>query len=285
MNLYTKKTICYAEEPLPLMLTLYSPENAAPRGLLLYVHGGGLLYGEREDLPDHLVDTLTAAGYLIAACDYRLAPQAKVDDAVSDVVMASTFVQNYCQDYYGQALPFFLWGRSAGAYLTLLTSMELPTAPRGILSFYGYGLFTPYWYDEPSAFYNELPPVDEAVAQKIVGDSPRTNVTPLSGFALYIYARQRGRWHKMTHDADNPRPLFDALASSNRENRPPLFLCHAQDDPDVPYGESLALQARFSDSVLFTAPVNEHDFDREANSLYWPQLRATLLAFLNHLTA
>ncbi len=139
--------------------TVYADSSATPRACILYFHGGGLLYGERDDLPKLHIDTLTGAGYIIISYDYPLAPAAKLNTILDDV---SSSISHYveCSDMYGGSeLPFFLWGRSAGAYLCLLAAAQgdLPTAPKGILSYYGYGFLCDGWFEAPSSFYCSLP--------------------------------------------------------------------------------------------------------------------------------
>ena len=142
--------------------TIYADSSAVPRACILYFHGGGLLYGERDDLPKLHIDTLTGAGYIIISYDYPLAPAAKLNTILDDVSSSISHYVEYSDMYCGCELPFFLWGRSAGAYLCLLAAAQgdLPTAPKGILSYYGYGFLCDGWFDTPSSFYCSLPPVE-----------------------------------------------------------------------------------------------------------------------------
>ena len=116
--------------------TVYFDTDHKPKACILYFHGGGLLYGTRTDLPEFHRTSMTEAGYCIIAFDYPLAPSAKLDLILDDVCAS---INHYIEDfssYYAaftetpsesqtapaptEALPYFLWGRSAGAYLSLL---------------------------------------------------------------------------------------------------------------------------------------------------------------------
>ena len=55
----------------------YDPETES-RACLLYFHGGGLVYGSKEDLPALHLQTLCEQGFRIIAFDYPLAPQASI---------------------------------------------------------------------------------------------------------------------------------------------------------------------------------------------------------------
>ena len=65
--------------------TIYSDSGVTPKACILYFHGGGLLYGRRDDLPALHTDLLPKAGYVIISYDYPLAPAAKLDVILDDV--------------------------------------------------------------------------------------------------------------------------------------------------------------------------------------------------------
>ena len=43
-------------------VTIYTESNTRPKACILYFHGGGLLYGSRNDQPEGHLHTLTQAG-------------------------------------------------------------------------------------------------------------------------------------------------------------------------------------------------------------------------------
>ena len=57
-------------------VTVYRPtaSNDARR-IVFYLHGGGLVYGERDDLPSPYVRAITDAGSTLVCADYPLAPE------------------------------------------------------------------------------------------------------------------------------------------------------------------------------------------------------------------
>ena len=110
--------------------TIYSDSGVTPKACILYFHGGGLLYGRRDDLPALHTDLLTKAGYVIISYDYPLAPAAKLDVILDDVCSSIAHYVEHPEAYCGLDLPFFLWGRSAGAYLCLLAAAREIFPPR-----------------------------------------------------------------------------------------------------------------------------------------------------------
>ncbi len=63
----------------------YDPETES-RACLLYFHGGGLVYGSKDDLPALHLQTLCEQGFRIIAFDYPLAPQASIGEILEDVI-------------------------------------------------------------------------------------------------------------------------------------------------------------------------------------------------------
>ena len=282
--------------------TVYRNRDIAPRAAVLYFHGGGLLYGSREDLPDLHLQILTDAGFSVIAFDYPLAPAAKLPVIFSDVCasietyLASPALFYATSQTCGMSadaaaagpypLPYFLWGRSAGAYLCLLATGKgnLSQPPAGILSWYGYGFLTDHWYCSPSPDYCRLPRVDASCVDQALRDAD-TNGISASGdlehhYNLYIYARQNGAWRDLIYEGrekfffrDYTLRLCDNLSA-------PVFAVHSMNDPDVPFAECRALCDAFGIARPFIIPGKEHDFDRNPDHPYTERVLKESAAFL-----
>ena len=260
--------------------TIYADSSAVPRACILYFHGGGLLYGERDDLPKLHIDTLTDAGYIIISYDYPLAPAAKLNTILDDVSSSISHYAEYSDMYCGCELPFFLWGRSAGAYLCLLAAAQgdLPTAPKGILSYYGYGFLCDGWFDTPSSFYCSLPPV-EASCLDNAGTELRAFGSLDTHYSIYVYARQTGRWRALLYEGREKYFYLDYTLRACTSLPCPLFCAHSTNDPDVPYEEFLALTGRYA-AKQFIAAGSTHDFDRVEEDPFTGSLLEETLKFL-----
>ena len=71
-----KQDYTLSVSPYKKQVTRYTDSSFPTKARILYFHGGGLLYGSREDLPMLHISRLTQAGYEILAFDYPLAPAA-----------------------------------------------------------------------------------------------------------------------------------------------------------------------------------------------------------------
>ena len=243
--------------------TIYTKEDIPQKAVILYFHGGGLVYGSREDLPDFHIQTLTNAGFTIIAFDYPLAPESKIDIILSDVINS---IENYISNsYIYNNLPYFLWGRSAGAYLCLLAaSKKLSKAPNGILSYYGYGFLTRDWFEKPNSYYNTLPKVNESCLN-ICKDNIRTSGSLDSRYSIYVYARQTGNWKTLFYEGREKFFFLDYSLALCDKLPCPVFFTHSINDNDVSYNEFKELSARFKGTTyIVSEPI--HDFDRNTDS-------------------
>lgn len=257
--------------------TIYKDSQVETKAVILYFHGGGLLYGNREDLPKLHLETFTKAGFSIIAFDYPLAPTAKIDTILQDVIES---IHWYLKKTNPSPIPYFLWGRSSGAYLCLLaaTSKKLKLAPSGLLSYYGYGFLCDNWYQEPSIFYQALPPVPETCLSGI----PKTlhcQGDLDTHYSIYVYARQTGKWKDLIYQGREKYFLLDYSLRA-KENFPcPLFCAHSTGDTDVPFQEFLALCNRYNPK-RFIATTKEHDFDRDTDNPKTKKLLEESIQFL-----
>lgn len=105
-----------------LTLDLFLPPTAqAPAPGILVIHGGGWESGDSSQLAS-LNDYLAARGYVVAAMNYRLAPQHPFPAARDDVLAALSYLQDHAADVGLDAERLVLLGRSAGGQLALLVA-------------------------------------------------------------------------------------------------------------------------------------------------------------------
>ncbi len=259
--------------------TIYKDSQTETKAVILYFHGGGLLYGNRDDLPMIHLETFTQAGFIIIAFDYPLAPAAKLNTILFDIIDSINW---YLKKDDANTIPYFLWGRSSGAYLCLLaaTSKKLNRNPAGVLSYYGYGFLCDNWYQEPSSFYKALPPVLETCLSG-TPNKIHCNGDLDTHYSIYVYARQTGKWKDLIYEGREKYFLLDYSLRAKNNFPCPLFCAHSTGDTDVPFQEFLALCNRYTPK-RFIASTKEHDFDRDTKN---PQTKHLLEESINFLTS
>ena len=119
--------------------------------VVLWLHGGGMIFGSRRHLASWQLERYLAAGFAVVAVDYRLAPEARIESVVSDVIGAYRWLVGEGADRFGfDGARVGLVGHSAGGYLALMAACLVDPAPAAVVSFYGYGSLGGSWSRTPS---------------------------------------------------------------------------------------------------------------------------------------
>lgn len=274
-------TVSIFNSPFEKKAIIYKDSEIACKASILYFHGGGFLYGQKDDLPDLHLTTLTKAGFAIIAFDYPLAPAADIDFILSDVFQSVSHYIDHSELYVDQFLPYFLWGRSAGAYLCLLAAAKqsFKTAPKGLLSYYGYGFLCDQWYEQPAPYYCALPPVDPSIFQTLP-EKLHSNGSLDTHYSAYVYARQSGQWIPQFYREKSKDFLLNYSLRTFDKMPCPVFCAHSTNDPDVPFEEFTTLCDLYH-AKRFVASENAHDFDRNENSFFTKLLLKETIKFLS----
>jgi acetyl esterase/lipase len=105
---------------LQLKMDIYHPTTAMTSvPALLYVHGGGWTKGDKASGWREIWE-LVNRGYLVAAVNYRLAPEYKFPAQIEDVKCAVRFLRANAQSYGLESARIGAWGGSAGGHLVSL---------------------------------------------------------------------------------------------------------------------------------------------------------------------
>jgi acetyl esterase/lipase len=274
---YTYKTV--AETGEGLEADVHHPPGDVRRPVIVFIHGGALMMGDRKmtPRPGSLLAALLGVGYVVVSIDYRLAPQVKLPAIIEDVRDACNWVRKSGPSLF-QIDPdqLFVMGQSAGGYLTQMTGFVLQPRPRALVSFWGYGDIAGEWYGRPDPFYCKQPLVTKEEADR-----------PGSG-KLYLYCRQQGLWPKVLtgHDPDAEPSAFDPFCPVRNVTKdyPPTLLIHGTKDTDVPYALSVQmdkeLTAKGVAHEFISIPEGGHGFRSKVDAEVAAQTYRQVVAFL-----
>lgn len=231
--------------------TIYEAKKPSKQPIV-YLHGGGLVFGERDDLPKTYIDLFLAAGHSFITLDYLLAPESKLDQIFS-TLKETIQTLNLGNDY-------IIMGRSAGAYLASLL-LKSGERPKAFISFYGYNRLDWQEFHYPNAFYNKYPRVLPLDVENLLEKQPLTAGQMDKRFPIYLSARQFATWQTMLLNNLQEATQF-SLEKSDLEKFPKTILVHCSEDPDVPYQSSVEASQNIPNNQLITIEATEHDFDR-----------------------
>ena len=233
-------------EGLELQADVYH-QGAERKPAVVYFHGGGGIMGTRRDILG--LNHFLQEGFTVISPDYRLAPESKLPDIVSDAMAACRWV-NSNSDLLGiDPENLTVAGFSFGGYLALLLGVLLSPSPKYVLSFSGYGELSHVMYRESNAYYctkEEI--ITQEAAYSAVQQNPLCEGGDISRWHLYLYSRQQPAWYEMVCGTREESYLRQySPARHLTAQYPPTCLVHGLKDEDVPYDQSVSVadQLRF----------------------------------------
>jgi acetyl esterase/lipase len=192
-------------------------------------------------------------GCAVVSIDYRLAPETKLPDIISDIEEAFRWLAGSgAKQFHLDPRRIVVAGESAGGYLTLVTGYRVRPKPKALVALYGFGDLIGDWSSKPNPYprYN-LRKIsrDEAESQTdgtVISDS---NERKGDGGLIYMYYRQNGLWPEEVSGfarstiADKITP-FEPIRNVTPD-WPPTLLIHGTRDTDVPYEQSELMAKKF----------------------------------------
>lgn len=103
-------------------IVIYQPPTSAPRGGLLWIHGGGYIVGSGRNDP-HGIGFAEHVGCTVVSVDYRLAPEATYREAISDCFGALRWLSDNAEDLGVDPARIAIGGASAGGGLSAALSL------------------------------------------------------------------------------------------------------------------------------------------------------------------
>ncbi len=101
-------------------LNLYVPKNKKSTGLVLMIHGGAWIGGDKAEF-DSKLEELSEKGYAAAAVNYRyISEDVDLNDLMDDIQLAVTKIKELGKDCDTDINRMLLTGGSAGGHLSLL---------------------------------------------------------------------------------------------------------------------------------------------------------------------
>lgn len=237
-------------------LDVYTPREAkGPVPTLLYIHGGGWVWGQKEyDLPFFL--PYLEMGWAVVNVEYRLARTSLAPAAVEDCRCALRWVMRNWKEYNLDTARIVVTGGSAGGHLSLTTGM-IPAS---------------------AGLDRQCASTGDATVAAIVNWYGITDVADLlDGPNMKDYAvRWMGSMPNREEIAKRVSPLTYV-----RKGLPPILTIHGDADGVVPYTHAVRLHKALDDAgvpnKLVTIPGGGHGgFSRDQMVMIFKEIKEFL---------
>jgi acetyl esterase/lipase len=107
----------------PLKLDIWYPrDNANPTTTVVFIHGGGWIFGSKEGAVYQLLPYLER-GWRVVNVEYRMAGNSLAPGAVEDTRCALRWIVRNAKQWNFDTSKIILTGQSAGGHLSLITGM------------------------------------------------------------------------------------------------------------------------------------------------------------------
>ncbi|MBF6568143.1 MAG: alpha/beta hydrolase [Candidatus Binataceae bacterium] len=107
----------------PIPIRLYYPKAKPPIGAAMFFHGGGWVIGNLETHDSTCRERANGSGVMVAAVDYRLAPENKFPAAADDCYAATEWIAEHAADLGYPAGRLAVSGDSAGGNLAAVVAL------------------------------------------------------------------------------------------------------------------------------------------------------------------
>lgn len=263
---------CKKVGDLEIRADIYRDEGDTPQPVLVWLHGGALIMGNRGGIDRRFKKEFAGNGCILVSIDYRLAPETLLPEIIGDVEDGIRWVREKGPAlFHADPERIAIAGASAGGYLTLTAGFRVNPRPVALVPLFGYGDLLAPWYNEPSPHprHNQSKISREEALRQVSGppiadDRDRKG----NGGKFYVYCRQQGMWPLGVSKWDpktTPEKFFPYMPIKNvTADYPPTFLIHGDHDTDVPHSESVRMAAELErnhvDHRLVILQNGEHGF-------------------------
>jgi len=241
-RVYTYKTAGTLE----LQADVFRLSNFAVGPILVFIHGGALLGGDRGIVPEQL-QPLARAGWVIVSIDHRLAPETKLGAIVEDVKDAMAWAHGEgARVFQGDPERIAVLGVSSGAYLAQIAGYAADPPPKAIVSMWGYSdLLADFWLQPDERALRRTHLTREDAFRDVLDHEIAKR--PANAARLNLFCRQQGQFPQIVTGLDpaTQAEAFDPFRPIRHvtSSYPPVLLVHGQDDREVPFQQSALMAA------------------------------------------
>lgn len=231
---------------------------------IVYYHGGGFIFGDKDDLPAYAIRKFTEAGFDLVCMEYPKAPEMSLKD-ICDFTQMQLFWLLENSRRLSLSSDYILFGRSAGGYLVMMLTKRMiekrAKKPDKVIVFYGYETFDSDDFINPSEHYLRYPRLNWTEVRSVIGSGAVFKTNLLKRYPLYIYARQTGSWLRLLKVDQKYLEDPEGIISDFPES----WFAASRFDRDVAYKHTELMSRKYENAKVFTSIQDKHEFDQSEN--------------------
>jgi acetyl esterase/lipase len=242
-----ERDIAFGEAGRRNYLDLYLPQEPVENApVLLQVHGGAWILGQKEEQGIPLMHHLAAKGWICVAINYRLSPRDPWPAQAVDVKKAIHWLREHVTEYGGDPDYIAITGGSAGGHLAALTALT-PNTPE----------WQPGFEDADTSVQVAIPHYG---VYDLAGSTGTKAATKLRD--LFLAERvMKTTWSEHPEVFEDASPILRITPEA-----PDFFVIHGAHDTLVPVDQARQFVARLRETskrtvVYAELPGAQHAFD------------------------
>ena len=241
---YEYKSLSYGSHERQVLDLNIPKENDGEIGLVLFIHGGAWIAGDKESYKGGVKAAAETYGFAGAAINYRyISETVSIHDILDDIDLALKCIKQKGEENGVNINKVLLTGDSAGGHLSLLYAYSraetAAITPAAVVSNSG-----PADLTDENFYINNAMGDEEFVA------------------GLFSYASGKSFSYSERANAKEALEKVSPLFYVN-ENTVPTVINHGMKDSIVPYSNAVALDAKLTECgvthVLNSYPNSDHD--------------------------
>ncbi|AWB66081.1 hypothetical protein C2869_06335 [Saccharobesus litoralis] len=197
-------------EGVKLTINIAQPKvrGKKPRPVLVFIHGGGLIKGDKNSLNQRIVK-MASKGVVTASLMYRLAPEYKFPAAIEDVKAGIRFIKANAKVLHIDPDNIVVNGASAGGYLAVMLGVTGNSS-----AFAKHGLYTEY----------------DSVVKAVMAQSPPVGDYTKANYQDFALVK---RFKNNSNDMQKSLAAISPVTYLDKQD-PPFFISHGTADTVVP---------------------------------------------------
>jgi acetyl esterase/lipase len=224
------RDLAYASLSPAQKLDLYFPDDTGPFPMVMMVHGGAFMFGDKADpISTAGTDALLKHGFAVANLNYRLSGEARAPAQIQDVKTAIRWLRAHAKEYNLDPEKFGAWGASAGANLVALLGTAI-----GIPALEGAELGNPEVSSRVQAVVDWFGPIDFLQMDSQFSGKPASQTHDASDSPESLLIGAPIQAHPDLVKMVNPITYISPKAS-------PFLIQHGTEDNTVPMQQSQLL--------------------------------------------